>query len=231
MSQGTPRPFDKEHAARYDREFQKLAPFKDALHILTRSLLGDVGESANVLCVGAGTGAELLYLAEAFPHFRFTALDVSEAMLEVCKERVERAGFSDRCRFHQGPVASLPVAEVFDAATCILVSQFLVDVAARRELFSDIALRLAPGGALLSADLAHSFDDAKAQRQFHLWRRILEFSGRTSGDVDRFFSVVGKMVAVPSTSEVEQIIESAGFEPPTQFFQAGLIHAWSARRV
>ncbi|MFT7681755.1 MAG: tRNA (cmo5U34)-methyltransferase [Moritella dasanensis] len=36
---------------------------KDALHLSIRILLSDLPENANILCVGAGTGAELIYLS------------------------------------------------------------------------------------------------------------------------------------------------------------------------
>jgi tRNA (cmo5U34)-methyltransferase len=39
-----------------------------------------------------------------------------------------------------------------------------------------------------------------------------------------------KDVAILSPAEIADIIREAGFETPTQFHQAGLIHAWFARR-
>ncbi len=40
-----------------------------------------------------------------------------------------------------------------------------------------------------------------------------------------------KDVAILPPADVASIIESGGFEAPVQFFQAGLIHAWFAKRV
>ncbi len=62
-----PTPFDRDHAERYDTAFQKLAPFMAALHLCLRGTLGGLRHDAHILCVGAGTGAELLYLAGEFP--------------------------------------------------------------------------------------------------------------------------------------------------------------------
>ena len=39
-----------------------------------------------------------------------------------------------------------------------------------------------------------------------------------------------KDVAILPPAKVESIIKSAGFYLPVQFFQAGLIHAWFAKR-
>ena len=117
--------FNKEQAATYDERFAKLAPQRDALHLLIRILLGDLPERARVLCVGAGTGAELLALARAFPGFAFTAVEPAQAMLEVCEKRAHEEGVADRCVFHHGYLATLPAGEPFDVATSLLVSQFL----------------------------------------------------------------------------------------------------------
>jgi tRNA (cmo5U34)-methyltransferase len=38
-------------------------------------------------------------------------------------------------------------------------------------------------------------------------------------------------VVILPPAEVASIIESGGFEAPVRFFQAGLIHAWFARRA
>ena len=40
---------------------------KDALHLLTGTVLSELPPKAKILCVGAGTGAEILYLAQKFP--------------------------------------------------------------------------------------------------------------------------------------------------------------------
>ena len=39
-----------------------------------------------------------------------------------------------------------------------------------------------------------------------------------------------KDVAILPAADVAKIIAEGGFESPAQFYQAGLIHAWFARR-
>jgi len=72
--------FSKDLATNYDEKFAKLAPMKDALHLSIRVLLSELPEDANILCVGAGTGAELLYLSNAFPLWRFTVIEPAVAI-------------------------------------------------------------------------------------------------------------------------------------------------------
>ena len=110
-------PFDKEHAAVYDQRFAKLAPMKDALHLLIQLVFSELPAAARVLCVGAGTGAELIYLAQVFPQWQFTAVEPAAAMLDICRQRAEACGITARCTFHEGYIDSLPVSDVLTPYT------------------------------------------------------------------------------------------------------------------
>ena len=59
----SPTFFNREIAEAYDRRNSALAPISDALHFLMRLVLADLPIDARVLCVGMGTGAEILSLA------------------------------------------------------------------------------------------------------------------------------------------------------------------------
>jgi len=49
--------------------------------------------------------------------------------------------------------------------------------------------------------------------------------------IERMRKAYANDVGVLPPAEIASIIQSAGFELPVQFFQAGLIHAWLFRRV
>ena len=231
MAEPRPEAFDANHAAKYDNSFAKLSSFKEALHILTGSSLTGLPADARLLCVGAGTGAELLYLAAAHPGWSFTALDVSEPMLDVCKQRVEEAGWSDRCSFHVGPVDTLQCAQSYDAATSLLVSQFILDEPKRREFFEGIHARLCSGGRLVTADLACDVDSPDSAGLVETWRGALQYNGASEEELDRSFEAYRGAVAVVSEAKVASLLAEAGFHRVTRFFQAGLMHAWHARRA
>ena len=145
--------FDQQ-AAGYDARWVRMAPIRESLLFLMETVFADLPEDARVLCVGAGTGAEIAHLARRFPRWTFLALDPSTQMIATCRARAEREGFADRCGFHADVVDTLPEAAAFDGATCLLVSQFLLDPAVRTAFFASIARRLRPGGTLAWADLA-----------------------------------------------------------------------------
>ncbi len=223
--------FDREVAANYDARFAKLAPMKDCLHLILRLAFADLRSAARVLCVGVGTGAELLYLADAFPQFQFVVTDPSVPMLEICRERVAAAGITPRVTFHEGYLDTLPAVEPLDAATCILASQFLVNVEARRALFRQIAERLMTGGRLLSADLAANASGQAFEPLFEVWKQAWRHAGALESQIENIRSSFGRDVAVLLASEVADLIASSGFERPVPVFQAVLIHAWLAKRA
>jgi tRNA (cmo5U34)-methyltransferase len=222
--------FDRERAAVYDRQFAKLAPLRDALYLLMRLRLGDLPDGARVLCVGAGTGAEVIDLAHAFPSWRFTAVEPSGPMLDMCRRRTAELGIAARCTFHEGYLGSLPAAEPFDAATCLLVSQFVTDKARRRELFSGICARLREHGWLVTADLAADTSAPSWRERFEDWARLLRGSDAPRDEIDRMLAALGRDVAVLPQEEIEAMLASSGFEPPVLFFRALLMHAWYARK-
>ncbi|WZP00329.1 class I SAM-dependent methyltransferase [Isosphaeraceae bacterium EP7] len=117
-------------------------------------MLSDLGDDARFLYIGVGTGPELIYLAERFPGWRFVAVEPSAPMLDVCRRKAEERGIADHCGFHEGYLDSLPQGEAFDAATSLLVSQFILDRQARTGFFREIAGRVLPGGVLVNAGLS-----------------------------------------------------------------------------
>jgi tRNA (cmo5U34)-methyltransferase len=213
--------FDRNHAATYDERFARLAPFRNAMLLVARIALAELPERARVLCVGAGTGTELIALADAFPHRRFAAVEPAPAMLEVCRERVAQAGLASRCELFRGYLHEMPETEPFDAATCLLVSQFVTDPTARTALFAEIARRLRPGAILVSVDLAIPNSRFEGADPLALWTETLRYNGMTDEQLAGWREAVGRAVAVLPVPQVEAIIAAAGFLPPVPCFQAG----------
>ncbi|MHA3772592.1 class I SAM-dependent methyltransferase [Verrucomicrobiota bacterium sgz303538] len=222
--------FDQQ-AASYDKQWAKTAPIRDGLNLLIGAVFSVLRGDARILCIGAGTGAEIIYLAQKFPQWTFTAVEPSAPMLEVCRRRAEEHGIAHRCLFHEGYLDSLPDSEAFDAATCLLVSQFILDRAARSDFFRAIAQRLRPGGVLASADLASDVNSTAYQSLLEVWLRMMKAADISPEDVERMRAAYARDVAVLPTEDVSAIIVSGGFEMPIQFFQAGLIHAWYSKRT
>ena len=178
--------------------------------------------------MGAGTGAEILDLAEAYPGWRFTTVDPSKPMLDRCRARTDEAGLRERCSFVEGYVDTVPAASSFDGATAILVSQFLLDEDERRAFFRAIAARLAPQAPLVMGDLAcHDL----ASEELELWKRAWLLAGIPAENVAKIEEVFENKVAVLRPGEVANIIAESGFDAPLRSFQCLLMYSWIARRA
>jgi tRNA (cmo5U34)-methyltransferase len=88
--------FGREMAASYDKMNAIFAPLRDPLNFLIRLILAELPIDARILCVGVGTGSELIDLAQAFPQWQFTAVEPSAPMLDICRQRVEQIGITSR---------------------------------------------------------------------------------------------------------------------------------------
>lgn len=223
--------FDKERAASYDEKFAALAPLRDALHLLIRVILSELPTDAHILCVGAGTGSELIYLAQNFPQWRFTAVEPAAPMLDICRRKTEECGIASRCTFHEGYLDSLPASDSFHAATCLLVSHFIMQPDKRCNLFRQIAARLHPDGYLVSADLASDMATSEYQSLLEVWLRMLKYSKVPVAEVENLRVSYGRDVALLSLQKVESIITKGGFKLPVLFFQTLLIRAWYSKRT
>jgi tRNA (cmo5U34)-methyltransferase len=222
--------FDQKCASGYDQQWSKIAPLREALHLLIGAVLSELRADARLLCVGVGTGPELIDLARRFPGWRFVAVEPSAPMLDVCRRKAEDCGIVARCEFHQGYLESLPLGEAFDAATSLLVSQFILDRYARTAFFRGIADRLRPGGYLVSADLSSDASPAAYRRLLDVWFRVMRAGETTPEAIEKMRAAYSRDVAVLTPEEVGGIISAGGFEAPIQFLQTGLIRAWYARR-
>ncbi|NUQ77274.1 MAG: class I SAM-dependent methyltransferase [Polyangiaceae bacterium] len=222
--------FDQQ-AAGYDTQWAKTAPIKNCLHFLLESMFAELPADARILCVGVGTGAELAHLAQKNSGWRFAAVEPSGPMLDVCRQRAEKEGFSSRCEFHEGYLDSLPATGPYDAATCFLVSQFILDQQARSDFFREISRRLKSGGLLASADLASDVNSSEYEVLLRAWTKMMAASDISPEAIERMRKAYATDVGVLPPGRIASIIEAGGFELPVQFFQAGLIHAWLSRRA
>lgn len=220
--------FGKEHAKHYDARWQHMAPVNAALHLIMRAAFLPLPARARLLCVGAGTGAEVLAMAQAFPGWHITAVEPSGAMLDICREKAQAAGVSQRCAFHEGFLETLPETEPFDAATSILVSQFLTDPTERLGFFRGIERRLKPGGSLFTVDIASRLEADAEEALYQVWLRFTSGQAEVSGSIAT--SPWRKDLAVSKPLELEALIRSAGFAEVLPIYQAVFIHGWLARK-
>lgn len=222
--------FDQQ-ASGYEKHQEKLSPIRDGLHFLLESVFAGLPKKSRILCVGLGTGAELIHLAKKFPEWSFTAVEPSGKMLDVCRENAEKNGVLSRCQFHEGYLESLPDQKGYDAATCFMVSQFILNNESRAEFFLQIAKRLNSEGILASSDLSADVNSVEFNSLLAAWVNMLFAADVPLEAIERTRSAWAKDVAILPPQTVESIIKSGGFTNPVEFYQMGLVHAWFSKRV
>jgi tRNA (cmo5U34)-methyltransferase len=222
--------FDQQ-AGTYDQQWAKLAAFRDGIHLLIASIFSRLPQDARMLCVGAGTGAEIHFFAERFPSWTFVAVEPSAGMVEAARTRAVQNGYMARCTFHAGYLESLPDSGPFDCATSLLVSQFMLDAHERACFFRAIATRLKPGGILASSDLASDTRSPLYPGLLDVWLRTLSAADLSPQRMQQMRATYDRDVSILPARSVEAIIASGGFHAPVQFYQAGLIHAWYCQRL
>jgi len=222
--------FDKQ-ASSYEEQQKKLAVIHEGLYFQLQWIFAELPQNARLLCVGVGAGAELAYLAKRFPLWQFTAVEPSGAMLEICRQKAEQEGFISRCAFHEGYVESLPDIEQHNAATCFMVSQFILDKQARAEFFRAIAARLKANGILVSADLASQPGSTEYNALLKTWVSMLHAGNVPAGAIEKTHAAWAKDVAILPADDIKSIIKHGGFESPVAFYQAGFVQGWFSIRA
>jgi len=126
-------------------------------------------------------------------------------------------------------VETLPEEAAFDGATCLLVSQFLLDPDARTAFFASIAHRLRHGGTLVWADLAWDTEAPDYPAMLRLWMETMSGAGLDAAALEQIRANYARDVAILPPDRVAALAEAGGFAPPLRFHQAGMIHGWCAR--
>ncbi|WP_375173810.1 class I SAM-dependent methyltransferase [Pseudooceanicola sp.] len=219
--------FDTEMASAYDARNSALAPISDNMHFLIRLALEDLPDRARVLCVGVGTGAEILSLARARPGWRFIGVDPSPAMLSVCRDRLQAEGLMDRCDLIEGYVQDAP-SDTCDVVLSVLVAHFI-----RREdrpaFYTAIRERVKPGGVYVTAEICQDLTSPEYPEMLTYWKRVQSRMGATPESLENLPELLRANLGVISPEETRALLTAAGFTSVTEFFQAIMIRGFIAR--
>ena len=120
---------------------------KRALACLSRA----VPSPRRILDLATGTADLALVAARRFPSAHVTGVDLTPAMLEVGRQKVETAGLADRIALEEGNACALACPDgVFDATVCAFGFRNFPD---RAMALREVARALTPGGHLLVLEL------------------------------------------------------------------------------
>ncbi len=230
MNQPTPGHFfNKETSEIYDERNRRLAPISENLHFLIRLVLRDFPPRARVLCVGVGTGAEILSLSKAFPGWTFVGVDPSSPMLEVCRENLKSAGVLERCELIHGYAQDLPTGSHFDIGLSILVGHF-VEREERLGFYKAICDRLRADGYFINAEISFDLDSEESSLMVKNWEGVQLLMGATPDSLTTLPNQLREMLSVIPPREIEHLLRQSGIPLPVRFFQAFMICAWYGKK-
>jgi tRNA (cmo5U34)-methyltransferase len=225
------RYFNGDLASRYDQGIRLSCPGYDALHRMLVPLLQLLPQDTRFLSAGAGTGGEIRVLAERFPSWRFTGVDVSPHMLEVCRQRSVVDGIADRVRLVNTRMEDYRDPVPFDAASSIFVTHFIRDPQSKLAYLRSIAALLKPGGVLILADL---FGDAGSPEFVQLMKAWLLYYVSHGANAEKLTAdlrhIFDNMVFTPE-AELRALLVDAGFTSGARFYQSYLFGGWVANRT
>lgn len=214
-----------EAAKAYDEKNRQLAPIADNMHFLIRLILRNAPTRSHVLCLGVGTGAEILSLAMAFPEWTFVGVDPSKGMLDVCRERLLAAGVLNRCELIQGYAENAPTGESFDVALSILVAHF-VKREDRLNFYQAMSNRLRTGGFLINTEISYDLNSKEFPLMLKNWEAVQTLMGATPESIANLAAVLREMLSVISPSDTENLLKKSGLNLPVRFFQSFMICGW-----
>jgi tRNA (cmo5U34)-methyltransferase len=225
--------FDLARAAEYASQSRIALAGYDACHELSSCMLAAMlgsGAEAVILVAGAGgTGSEIVIGGKLEPGWKFVAVDPSQPMLDLAMSRVASAGLMARTRPVLGHVSDLPDDAAFDAATLIGVLHHLPGRPAKLAILRELACRMKPGAPLLLAGncLAYAAEPLLMAAWGERWR----MNGASADEVQARRGKILQGADPPqSEREVAELLDAAGFEPPTRFFSSLFWGAWATRR-
>lgn len=222
--------FNKNTAENYDTRSQSVGAIMDNLHLLIGLVLKELPDDARILCVGVGTGADIIGLAHAFPSWRFTGVDPSEPMLDVCRARLQAENLAARCELIPGYLEDVPDAREFDAVLCLLVAHFLEAGAKRQALFDGMVRRLKPNGYLVNAEIGFDLASPQFDDIIDKWKAMHGAAGATAESLAAMQKLLRETITVLPPEQTEQLLRNSGLPLPIQFFQSLLIRAWYSRK-
>jgi tRNA (cmo5U34)-methyltransferase len=212
-------------AGSYDEKNQPLSTIANTLHFLISLILQCAPARARVLCVGVGTGAEILSLAQSFPEWTFVGVDPAKGMLEICGERLGQAGVLDRCELIHGYVQDVPLGEGFDVVLSLLVAHF-VKREERLGFYQAMWQRLRNNGFFVSAEISYDLNADAFPLMLKNWERVQSLMGASATSLENLPVMLREQLAVISPAETEMLLKQCGIAIPVRFFQAFMISGW-----
>jgi tRNA (cmo5U34)-methyltransferase len=155
----------------YDAKIRSIIPrYDEMLDILISCSTANDDKKLKVIDIGCGTGALSEKLLNARPDAQLTCLDMTEAMLDLAKERMK--GCSN-ARYVLSDLYDFQFDGPFDLVISSLALHHIVSDEDKRSLYRRLYNALGPGGSFYNADLVLGSDDGLQILYMERWAEFL----------------------------------------------------------
>lgn len=223
--------FDEMGGEAYDQNNSFFKPIHDNLHFLNSLILKNLPTQARILCVGVGTGADIIELANGHKDWSFVGIDPAQSMLKKCEEKLQAKGLKERCELFHGYLSDYKTDQKFDAVLCLYVMHFIKDKRDRAAMYLDFSKFLKQDGYLIITEISTDTKSSAFDQQIENWKALHALTGASQEKLNDLPKVIGEQLAVQSPEVTEEMILENGFKKPVSFFQSFLIRGWYSRKA
>lgn len=216
------KPYDntRSKAAQVEQMFNSIAPAYDFMNramtlgidrLWRRKAVGMVAATGpvRILDVATGTGDLAVELCRRIPAASVTGVDLSEEMLRIGREKMEREGLASRVTLRKADCLDLPFPDgTFDAVT---VAYGVRNFEHLDKGYAEMARVLKPGGMLCVIELA--VPTSRVVRPFYnmYTRHIIPAVGRMVSSDSRAYTYLPESIAaMPQGPRMLALMEGAG---------------------
>lgn len=223
--------FGDKHASIYDEKIRKVIRGYNEMHDLAYYLLKDnLPEKAKILVVGIGTAHEAITYAKNQESWKIVGVDPTSEMVKVFKNKVTELGLANRIEVIEGRVENLKEND-FDAATSILVMQFLKDNGDKEKYLQNISEKMKKGAKLIAIDLEGEKGSENFKFLLSAWKSHQYSTRDDKEQIDKDFEHVdADLQFIPEKRTIE-LMKSTGFTKICKFYQSYLFGGYIAEKV
>jgi demethylmenaquinone methyltransferase/2-methoxy-6-polyprenyl-1,4-benzoquinol methylase len=175
-----------------------------------KALAASSPEMSHILDVATGTGDMAILAARQFPSAHVTGIDISDGMMAIGRQKLEKEGLNDKVELRNADCSALPFSSsTFDA----IISAFgLRNFANLDTCLEEMHRVLADDGHVAIADLCSPTSFPMRQLFWVYQRVVMPLIGRLISHDNKAYTYLPEtMRAIPQGEKMKSIFEKAGF--------------------
>lgn len=218
--------FGSEMTSEYDRGIRRTFPAYDQLFRVVHAYLHtELDAASHLLIDGAGGGTELTVFGPTHPQWHFTAVDLSDTMLQLAKQKSEQVELTNRIQFILGTPQNVQGTS-FDAATSMLVLHFIEGYEEKLAHLQAIRKRLNTGAPFVLSAVYGDKESAEFQQLYQIWKAYWHHTTNLSAEkIEEMGNTLLSQSILPE-EDICSLLQAAGFGQITNFFKTNFFGAW-----